>query len=69
MSAYCCSMMEENARKTCKQHKNPFECPDIIIVETIKGFGIIIHDGMCSYIQIQYCPWCGSILKELEGND
>ena len=27
-----------------------------------KEFGIPIHDGGSSYIQIAYCPWCGKKL-------
>lgn len=27
-----------------------------------KEFGIPIHDGGSSYIQINYCPWCGQKL-------
>lgn len=28
-----------------------------------KEFGIPIHDGGSSYIQINYCPWCGQKLS------
>ena len=27
-------------------------------------YGLIIHDGGSSYIDIKYCPWCGSKLPE-----
>ncbi|HTF81366.1 MAG TPA: hypothetical protein VL947_06570 [Cytophagales bacterium] len=28
-----------------------------------KLYGLPIHDGGTSYISIQYCPWCGKLLK------
>ncbi|WP_420800288.1 DUF6980 family protein [Neobacillus terrae] len=43
-------------------HKNPFKCPDKIIIfdENDNENGLIIHDGGTSSIGISYCPWCGS---------
>lgn len=29
------------------------------LVRTEEGFGIPVRDGGNSYIQIDYCPWCG----------
>ena len=61
---YCCETMKENSEFTCKTCKDAFECPDTLIYHDKKNndVGIIIHDGGSSYIQINYCPWCG---KEL----
>lgn len=62
---YCCEVFEYHITHTCKEHSNPFECPDAILIykEDIKKVGIIIHDGGESYIQIHYCPWCGKRIK------
>ena len=62
---YCCETMKENSEFICKTCKDAFECPDTLIYHGKKNndVGIIIHDGGSSYIQINYCPWCG---KELE---
>ena len=50
------------ANFTCAQHPNPFECPDSLIVfnEKARTYGLIVHDGGSSHIEIKYCPWCGS---------
>ena len=62
---YCCEAFRHHITHTCKEHPNPFECPDTILIykELSKKVGIIIHDGGESYIQIQYCPWCGKKIK------
>lgn len=61
---YCCEDMGEHINQKCHIHKDPFECPDKLIHYNEKDdeFGIIIHDGGHSYIVIDFCPWCGSIL-------
>lgn len=52
------------ANLKCDLHKNPFECPDKIIIfdEQDRDYGLIIHDGESSFIAIDFCPWCGKIL-------
>lgn len=66
MSRYCCSKMERSIDIICKLHKNPFNCPDAVIWYDMKydEYGLIIHDGGESYIEINYCPWCGNKLPE-----
>jgi hypothetical protein len=48
----------------CDQHENPWECSDAVVCQTSEGYGLPIHDGGTSYIQIQFCPWCGASLRE-----
>jgi hypothetical protein len=40
--------------------------PDAIIRfhKTTKDYGIPIHDGGSSFIEIEFCPWCGTKLKK-----
>jgi hypothetical protein len=51
---------------SCKQHSNPFDCPDCIMLYFNKfdEYGIPIHDGGTSCIIIKYCPWCGKKLPK-----
>jgi hypothetical protein len=46
--------------------QDKFDCPDNLItyVSYADEYGIIIHDGGSSYIQIGFCPWCGTKLPE-----
>ena len=61
---YCCEMMKDNSEFTCTKCKDMFECPDTLIYHNSqeKEYGIIIHDGGTSFMEIQYCPWCGTEL-------
>jgi hypothetical protein len=40
--------------------------PDAIIRfhKKTKDYGIPIHDGGSSFIEIEFCPWCGTKLKK-----
>lgn len=63
---FCCKDMKNNIDKNCDIHNNCFECPDTLIYynEKFDEFGIIIHDGGESYVNINFCPWCGERLPE-----
>lgn len=58
----CCHMMKVHLNVPCKQHEDPFDCPDSTIVGPPKssGWGIPVRDGSHSYITIEFCPWCGT---------
>ena len=62
MKKHCCVDMAYHANFECDIHKNPFKCPDKIIIfdEKDNDYGLIIHDGGTSSIGISFCPWCGS---------
>ena len=57
----CCEAMKYHTENHCGVHDDPFECPDRLVLfdEESGRYGLIIHDGGQSYIQIDYCPWCG----------
>lgn len=59
VATYPCVHVAYHSTHTCSMHSDPWECPDMILVRTHKGFGIPIRDGGSSFIQIEFCPWCG----------
>ncbi|MBM7845439.1 DUF6980 family protein [Herpetosiphon giganteus] len=61
LTKYPCIHLAQYAEFHCDQHSDPYECPDALIVYSKKNadFGII-HGDRTSYIQIKYCPWCGT---------
>jgi hypothetical protein len=56
--------MREQAEYRCDQHPDPFDCPDNLVYynATFNEYGLIIHDGGGSKLNIDYCPWCGTAL-------
>jgi len=56
--------MEEAITLDCDQHKDVFDCPDMLVSYTPKfdEYGLIIHDGGSASLEIRFCPWCGSKL-------
>jgi len=63
---HCCSKMEESLTLKCNLHTTKFSCPDVLISysEIFDEYGLIIHDGGSSMLNIQYCPFCGMQLPE-----
>jgi hypothetical protein len=49
----------------CTSHPDRRECPDAFIGEVRGGFGLLVHDGGSSVIEIAYCPWCGTKLPQI----
>lgn len=62
---YCCNEMEYHASNQCDVHANRFDCPDCLIHRNPETgrYGLIVHDGGESYIEIRFCPWCGKQLN------
>lgn len=56
--------MTDRVNYVCEQHEDPFDCADHLISYSSEfdEYGIIIHDGGSSTIEISFCPWCGSKL-------
>jgi len=65
MEKFCCDRMADDLNQLCKDHPDRRECPDALISKVRGGYGIIIHDGGSSVIEISYCPWCGSKLPPI----
>jgi len=66
MRKFCCDEMERKINQKCEFNKSVFECPDNLIWFDSKfnEYGLIIHDGGESYVEINYCPWCGCKLPK-----
>jgi hypothetical protein len=62
MLKHCCESMDYWANYKCPEHPNIFECPDNLITFNGKSnrYGLIIHDGGSSSIEMKFCPWCGA---------
>jgi Domain of unknown function (DUF6980) len=52
----------------CDHHPHPQECPDALVgyFPGSGRFGLYVHDGGSSFVEIQFCPWCGYRLAESE---
>jgi hypothetical protein len=67
MTEYCCEQMEIWATNVCDLHAFRSDCPDCLIDPRENGsYGIIIHDGGMSSVDINFCPWCGTKLPGSE---
>lgn len=40
--------------------------PDALVayIPKFDEYGLLVHDGGSSMVQIQFCPWCGTRLPE-----
>jgi hypothetical protein len=65
MTDFCCSRMAADLNQSCKQHAYRSECPDALIDRVRGGYGIIVHDGGSSVVEIAFCPWCGAKLPRI----
>jgi len=61
--------MAYDLAQVCDLHPNRFDCPDALIALVRGGYGLIVHDGGQSVIQISYCPWCGAGLPPIADLD
>ena len=52
----------------CADHPSLQDCPDALIGRFGKAgsYGLFVHDGGSSHVEIAYCPWCGTSLREEE---
>jgi hypothetical protein len=57
--------MDYDLARECDTHESRFDCPDALIDLGRGGYGLIVHDGGSSVIDISFCPWCGSKLPKI----
>lgn len=67
MAAACCDRMARDLSRVCGRHPDRFDCPDALIARMAGGYGLIVHDGGGSVIEIAFCPWCGARLPPMKG--
>jgi len=62
----CCASMLKQLNSKCGDHPSLEDCPDALVGRFGKkgNFGLFIHDGGSSHVEISYCPWCGARLSE-----
>jgi len=60
--------MRREVDKICDLHHDRFDCPDCLIHFSPfqRTYGLIVHDGGSSTLGIDFCPWCGSSLRDRE---
>jgi hypothetical protein len=64
--SHCCESMRGAVESVCNLHTDRFDCPDALLNYSARfdEYGIIIHDGGGSVMEIYFCPWCGSKLPD-----
>lgn len=63
----CCDRMRFDLEQKCSQHQSRWDCPDNLIHRWDDGtYAIIVHDGGCSAVVINYCPFCGELVGGFE---
>jgi hypothetical protein len=62
----CCDKMRAQLGWPCDRHRHPEECPDALVghFPNSRRFGLYVHDGGSSFVEIHFCPWCGHSLAE-----
>jgi hypothetical protein len=61
--------MDADFDQRCDQHLDRNDCPDSLIGMVRGGYGIIVHDGGSSVVEVQFCPWCGKKLPRIQPFD
>lgn len=67
---HCCERMVKSIQQVCDKHADPYDCPDALMtyIPKFDEYGLIIHDGGHSQVQIHHCPWCGKKLPDSKRN-
>ena len=65
MTMHCCDRMDFDLSQKCDLHDRRADCPDALIDIVKGGYGLIVHDGGSSVIEIGFCPWCGARLPAI----
>ncbi|MGV3538603.1 MAG: DUF6980 family protein [Rufibacter sp.] len=62
---FCCLIMADKIYESLDESGEiKYDEVDVVMNKWENGtFGIPIHDGGTSIIEINYCPWCGKSLK------
>jgi hypothetical protein len=66
--------MQAQIDATCRDHPELSQCADSVVGKWPGGrngmpeptYGLRVHDGGDSFLQIEYCPWCGQSLLPVQ---
>jgi hypothetical protein len=60
----CCEAMRAQLNWACEHHAAASDCPDALVGRfgPLRCYGLYVHDGGSSFVEIQFCPWCGARL-------
>jgi len=49
----------------CADHPSLRDCPDALLGRfgNERKYGLFVHDGGSSFVEIAHCPWCGTRLR------
>lgn len=63
--APCCERMKFDLAQRCPMHRNRLDCADNLVFYSpeLDEYGLIIHDGTGSLVEMHFCPWCGADLR------
>ena len=61
---HCCARMAIALAPQVESDDERFADPDVLVwySEQLDEYGIIVHDGGSSTVEICFCPWCGTKL-------
>lgn len=62
----CCARMADDLNRVCVVHADRSDCPDTFVTEMNGGYGLMVHYGGSSAIEIAFCPWCGARLPQMD---
>jgi len=62
----CCARMDDDFNRVCVVHADRSDCPDAFVTEMNGGYGLMVHDGGSSAIEIAFYPWCGARLPQMD---
>lgn len=64
--SHCCDAMRTELARHGGEGTSRPRSPDSLLeyVPKYDEYGIVVHDGGSSMVQIQFCPWCGARLPD-----
>lgn len=68
---HCCEDLSVALDFSCDLHSDPFDCADSVLIyhPLFREYGLILHDGGMTYLQIDFCPFCGTRLPATRRDD
>lgn len=63
-SLFACVHLAYFVTRTCREHPDPFDCPETIVVyqPEFDEYAIPVRSEPATLVPITHCPWCGIAL-------